>query len=108
MLVFFSPGEGWPPSPKYVCLAPSSELYFTPIVVDNDSSGMHSRPYHSCSVACVMQMWEVHAIGHDPGDVGMDIPLKSKRNIVKFMAAHVSMHKPVDSEVQNRNGVRGP
>ena len=28
----FFPGEGWPPSPKYVCLALSSELYFTPIV----------------------------------------------------------------------------
>ena len=37
------------------------------LVVDDDSYGVHSRPYHSCEVACVMQVWEKHAMGHDPG-----------------------------------------
>ena len=32
-------------------------------VVDDDSCGVHSRPYHSCVIACVMQVREEHAIG---------------------------------------------
>ena len=37
-------------------------------VVNDDSCGVHSRPYHSgCVIACVMQVREEHAMGHDPG-----------------------------------------
>ena len=35
----------------------------------NDSCGMHSRLYHSCIIACVMQVREEHAMGHDSGAV---------------------------------------
>ena len=36
-------------------------------VVNDDSCGVHSRPYHSCVIACVMQVREEHAMGHDSG-----------------------------------------
>ena len=36
-------------------------------VVNDDSYGVHSRPYHSCVIACVMQVREEHAMGHDSG-----------------------------------------
>ena len=39
-----------------------------PSVVNDDSCGVHSRPYHSCVIACVMQVREEHAMGHDSGD----------------------------------------
>ena len=39
----------------------------TPSVVNDDSCGVHSRPYHSCVIACVMQVREEHAMGHDSG-----------------------------------------
>ena len=38
-----------------------------PSVVNDDSCGVHSRPYHSCVIACVMQVREEHAMGHDSG-----------------------------------------
>ena len=38
-----------------------------PSVVNDDSCGVHSRPYHSCVIACVMQAREEHAMGHDSG-----------------------------------------
>ena len=39
-----------------------------PSVVNDDSCGVHSRPYHSgCVIACVMQVREEHAMGYDPG-----------------------------------------
>ena len=41
----------------------------TPSVVNDDSCGVHSRPYHSCVIACVMQVREEHAMGHDSGAV---------------------------------------
>ena len=37
--------------------------------VSNDSCGLHSRPYHSCVIACLMQVREEHAMGHDSGDI---------------------------------------
>ena len=39
-----------------------------PSVVNDDSCGVHSRPYHSCVIACVMQVREEHAMGHDSGE----------------------------------------
>ena len=36
-------------------------------LVNDDSCGVHSRPYHSCVIACVMQVREEHAMGHDSG-----------------------------------------
>ena len=36
-------------------------------VVNDDSCGVHSRPYHSYVIACVMQVREEHAMGHDSG-----------------------------------------
>ena len=72
LLLVFSPGGGWPPSPKYSSMSgPSSFFVFRycrPLivipaccnfvlsimtvvactsVVNNDSCGVHSRPYHS-------------------------------------------------------------
>ena len=38
-----------------------------PSVVNDDSCGVYSRPYHSCVIACVMQVREEHAMGHDSG-----------------------------------------
>ena len=39
-----------------------------PIAVNDDSCGVHSTLYHSgCDIACVMQVREEHAMGHDPG-----------------------------------------
>ena len=41
--------------------------FLIPSVVNDDSCGVHSRPYHSCVIACVMQVREEHAMGHDLG-----------------------------------------
>ena len=42
-------------------------------VYNDDSCGVHSRPYHSCVIACVMQVREEHAMGHDSGVMGVYI-----------------------------------
>ena len=42
--------------------------YDIPSVVNDDNCGVHSRPYHSRVIACVMQVREEHAMGHDSGE----------------------------------------
>ena len=80
LLLVFSPGGGWPPSPKYSSMSGPSSFFFSLLsflsssrvipacsIVNDDSRGVHSRPSHSCVIACVMQVREEHAMGHDSG-----------------------------------------
>ena len=43
-------------------------------VVNDDSCGVLSRPYHSCVIACVMQVREELAMGHDSGAASSSPP----------------------------------
>ena len=51
----------------YTWLGVYKQLGYDISVVNDDSCGVHSRPYHSCVIACVMQVREEHAMGHDSG-----------------------------------------
>ena len=56
-------------------------------VVNDDSCGVHSRPYHSCVIACVMQVREVHAMGHDSG-----VRTSYTSHIVFVVLTHMHVH----------------
>ena len=53
------------------CGVHSRPYHHIPSVVNDDSCGVHSRTYHSCVIACVMQVREEHAMGHDSGVIIM-------------------------------------